>query len=102
MMLHALCMSSHFSPLWQQNMLKCLSVSVSHCVGWLRWLQLLLPAQPEYIIAAIMFAQPGLSWTAPEQTNAPCSTGLLKRYMLQPFESWLFPPKQRETTIYKL
>ena len=28
-------------------------------------------------------------------------TGLLKRYILQPFETWLFPPKQRDTAIYK-
>ena len=28
-------------------------------------------------------------------------TGLLKRYILQPVETWLFPAKQGEATIYK-
>ena len=34
----------------------------------------------------------GFDWATPY-------TGLLKRYILQPFETWLFPPKYRETTI---
>ena len=44
--------------------------------------------------------------TEPRKTRVEAyqtaSPGLLKRYIWQPFETWLFPPIKRETTIYKL
>ena len=38
---------------------------------------------------------------SPDPVLLLAGTGLLKRYILQPFETWLFPPKCSETTIYR-